>query len=590
MAKLTKNIKPKNSNRMASRYEKQGQGKMVNSYGAIGTIIQTFNNGSLMIEPFNQWPYFDSLQSKYRRMLNLNYLNDNPDFIEDGRLLARLISLFDLKYLVGLFKLPENKSPLGGGIASVANVISASFFSEWFYCPQCTNNNLKHASQLIVRSNPQYPRCPQHGKMEQFSFLLAAESGEIADIPWGDFLTNNADEILFNPNKPANNTLTLSFTAGGSAEHLETKKVTANIDGILITKSLVSLPAKTFITQDGTQYKMVIRQSNNVCFVQAISSVFIPKYSIPVLELNSIQMLLTAGIDNAVQIHNLITNQFQLTNTALEHITEHLKNLNNPNEIIEQDYKKSEFDFLSTTDSPYNDPHLSFDRIELNKLGIKNLNRIKKIKVTHVQTGYTRLTPNAKKSKKIFDDAVAIKYYPGVEMFGEAIFIELDTIALNTFMNADAENRTVGNIYTMMHSLSHCIMKELEFECGYTVNSIKERLYFGSEEIHEVEQVNYAGILIYTASGSNGSFGGLCSLFDRLNNVPEDETRKIEKLIEFAFIRAQDCPNDPICIDEEANGNVGTCYSCNLISEPSCERFNKGLNRKALNDFYNFIG
>jgi hypothetical protein len=514
--------------------------------------------------------------------------------------------------LVGLFKLPENESR-SKGVETDTHVISARFFSEWFYCPQCTKDNLKHESRLITRNEPKYPFCIYHGKLEQFSFLLAAESGEIADIPWSDFLTNNADEIFFNPNNPANNNLTLSFTAGGSAEYLETKKVIANINGQLITKSLVSLPAKTFITVDGTQYKMVIRQSNNVCFVQTISSVFIPEYIIPTTEKIMIRAIRRM---NTNQILDSLREDFPDTQTNVDHITDYLEELRNLQAInaidnpedreraesenknkIEKDYKKLEFDFLSTTPSPYPNPdidpnvkpQLSFDRIALNKWGIKNLNRIKKIKVTHVQTGYTRLTPNPNNSKKIFDRD-DIKYYPGVEMFGEAIFIELDTIELNAFMNADTDKRTVGNIYTMMHSLSHCIMKELEFECGYPVNSIKERLYFGSDEIHEVEQVKYAGILIYTASGSNGSFGGLCSLFDRLNNVAEDVTRKIEKLIEYAFIRAQDCPNDPICIDEEANGNVGTCYSCNLISEPSCEQFNKGLNRKLLNEYYEFRG
>jgi hypothetical protein len=51
-------------------------------------------------------------------------------------------------------------------------------------------------------------------------------------------------------------------------------------------------------------------------------------------------------------------------------------------------------------------------------------------------------------------------------------------------------------------------------------------------------------------------------------------------------IKAQDYPNDPICVDEESNGNVGVSYSCNLIPETSCENFNQSLNRKQLNSFY----
>jgi len=66
-------------------------------------------------------------------------------------------------------------------------------------------------------------------------------------------------------------------------------------------------------------------------------------------------------------------------------------------------------------------------------------------------------------------------------------------------------------------------------------------------------------------------------------------TKKIEQLIRNAIERAKDCPNDPICENENSNGNVGVCYSCNLIPETSCENFNTGLNRKVLNEFYDFL-
>jgi hypothetical protein len=90
--------------------------------------------------------------------------------------------------------------------------------------------------------------------------------------------------------------------------------------------------------------------------------------------------------------------------------------------------------------------------------------------------------------------------------------------------------------------------------------------------------------LIYSASGAESSFGGIAALFESINGV-----LKIEPLIRNAYERAQDCPNDPICVDEESNGNAGVCYSCNLIPETSCENFNQVLNRKQLNNFYLFL-
>ena len=166
-------------------------------------------------------------------------------------------------------------------------------------------------------------------------------------------------------------------------------------------------------------------------------------------------------------------------------------------------------------------------------------------------------------------------------MKGEGVLLQMNTSTLNAYLNNRAFGLLDSDIYSMIHSLSHCIMKELEFECGYPLNSLKERLYYGTEKIDGIAQVKYAGVLIYSASGSNSSFGGIAALFETLN----DEL-KIAALIKNAYERAQDCPNDPICISEESNGNKGVCYSCNLIPETSCEFFNESLNRVALNDFY----
>ena len=153
-----------------------------------------------------------------------------------------------------------------------------------------------------------------------------------------------------------------------------------------------------------------------------------------------------------------------------------------------------------------------------------------------------------------------ILFYPGVELKGEGVMLQMNTSTLNAYLNDPAFRLSESDIYSMIHSLSHCIMKELEFECGYPLNSLKERLYYGTEEIGGIDQVKYAGVLIYSASGSNSSFGGISSLFETIN----DEL-KISALIKNAYERAQDCPNDPICISEESNGNKGVCYSCNLI-------------------------
>ena len=60
MAKINK-IKATKKTKAMPRFEKQGQSKIINSYGAVGTLIQTINNGSILISDFDTWPFYNFL-------------------------------------------------------------------------------------------------------------------------------------------------------------------------------------------------------------------------------------------------------------------------------------------------------------------------------------------------------------------------------------------------------------------------------------------------------------------------------------------------------------------------------------------------
>ena len=560
-----------------SRFEKQGQSKVINSYGAVGTLIQTMNNGSLMIDNFDKWPYYRHLVNQYNR--NNQFVIDSPALIKEDRLLERLKVVLNCNTLQGIFRMPSNEFHHQNGVKDLPKVISANLFPRYFFCPRC------HQMNYYV-ADGQFPFCcrlPQ----EQFSFVLVSEKGLISDVPWARFLISDpaVNVIHFNDDDTKATNLNLKYTTGGSAEHLEAKKVTGNIYGQNVTRSLASLPIKTFIDSRNVSYKMAIRQGNNLCFVKTLSSIYIPEYQIPVYE--KAELLSTKRVMDrlgsplsATILLEYLRVTFPDTRTNLDHIQYWLQEQESGVIVDDSEYKFKEFDFITSKET-YENPseEISFSKFEINKWGIINLFKIKKIKVTHVQTGYTRLKPEG--DIQLIYSNPNILFYPGVELKGEGILLQMNTSTLNAYLNNRAFGLLDSDIYSMIHSLSHCIMKELEFECGYPLNSLKERLYYGTEEIGGIDQVKYAGILIYSASGSNSSFGGIAALFETLN----DEL-KISALIKNAYERAQDCPNDPICISEESNGNKGVCYSCNLIPEISCEFFNESLNRVALNDFY----
>ena len=63
----------------------------------------------------------------------------------------------------------------------------------------------------------------------------------------------------------------------------------------------------------------------------------------------------------------------------------------------------------------------------------------------------------------------------------------------------------------MLHTLSHLLISQLSFECGYSVASLSERLYCSNKE----DNKEMSGIFIYTANGdSEGTLGGLSDRAD----------------------------------------------------------------------------
>ena len=159
-------------------------------------------------------------------------------------------------------------------------------------------------------------------------------------------------------------------------------------------------------------------------------------------------------------------------------------------------------------------------------------------------------------------DRNTVEMMPAVSSYGEGFFIELSS---DNMPNNDRDKEI------FLHTLSHLVMKSLEFYCGYPLSSMCERLYILPRTITEAEEDKY-GFMIYSANGEAGSYGGITSLF---------ETGKIETIIEHAFLSAEDCPNDPICEEER-----GSCFACVQIPETACEMFNSKLSRKIVNKWY----
>ena len=241
---------------------------------------------------------------------------------------------------------------------------------------------------------------------------------------------------------------------------------------------------------------------------------------------------------------------------------------------------------------------------------IKSVYKMSKIKMTSVQTSYTRQEPisiesyledNEEETKKkvpiikkfTSEKGKNTKYLPAVESYGEGVFFEFNDDVLNEWINNNPKieerieeiERNHRNLetnlnkdliitpkYVLIHTFSHLIIKELEYLCGYPSTSIQERIYIDNE-------LKMNGVLIYTVAGTEGSYGGITSICD---------SEQIGKLIVSAMMRATDCATDPICYHSDGQGvgklNLSACFSCTLLPETSCEMFNSYLDRRILID------
>jgi hypothetical protein len=192
-------------------------------------------------------------------------------------------------------------------------------------------------------------------------------------------------------------------------------------------------------------------------------------------------------------------------------------------------------------------------------------------------------------------------WLPAVKNYGEGIYLELSEQAINSWLEKNSQwlesrfppdfvNRMLNepmllppksNInwqwaarYQLVHSLSHMLINQLVFECGYSTASLKERLFVSNDSTAPM-----AGILIYTASGdSEGSLGGLVRL-----GRPE----LFENVVKRAVSRASWCSADPVCSENLGGSgtrqvNLAACHACLLLPETACETINNGLDRATL--------
>ncbi|HTO35065.1 MAG TPA: DUF1998 domain-containing protein, partial [Flavobacterium sp.] len=347
-----------------------------------------------------------------------------------------------------------------------------------------------------------------------------------------------------------------------------------------------------------------LKTSNSVYYANTLSSLFIPEFQInlPFAHRERVERFKTKGKTNEEIIEKLFEDDDvpkDLTRAYLE--------MDGTGYIPEIVFRQTEYDYFLEKDQPDN-KQIKFSVVDCAKEinGFSKLVKIDKLKKTTVQTSFTRNEPidldsilqdqneyaknyNVQRqsvSKNNFDS----KTLPALESYGEGILFILDKSKLEQWekqqaviertekIKSNAENadwkshqiiaKTLTPRKVLIHTLSHLLMRELEYVCGYPSSSLSERLY-----VSETMQ----GFLISAFDGTDGYLGGLSNL------ASENNLEELSKIIKSAILRATDCSSDPICIESEGQGvgqlNLAACHSCTLTPETACELSNLYLDR-----------
>ncbi|MEV7166054.1 DUF1998 domain-containing protein [Streptomyces microflavus] len=224
-----------------------------------------------------------------------------------------------------------------------------------------------------------------------------------------------------------------------------------------------------------------------------------------------------------------------------------------------------------------------------------------RIREVRVLEGFSRYESEGRERLVSVNPVTRAQWLPAVESYGEGIFISFDEGALKKWESSPDVLSWIAGIeqnleasfqierlrektgpkllprFVMLHTLAHQFIRQLSFDSGYNVASLRERIYARSHPAGS-RCPQQAGVFIYTAAGdSEGTLGGLVRQ-GMQPHLMETMVRLLES--------AQWCSQDPLCADSTgrslANLNRAACHACALLPETCCEIGNTLLDRTVL--------
>jgi len=517
--------------------------------------------------------------------------------------------------------------------------VPVATFPQWMVCPKCNllapytpgksgNFELKHNPYRPMDTRYVHHNCLQHksGPPPQVvpaRFLYACANGHLDEFPWLDYVhqgteckTPRLELYEFDDQNQASRLFVACKSCG------KTRAMSDAFDPKqrdLMPPCSGRHPHLGIEEECDARPRTVLMGASNLWFPSLMSVL-----SIPVSGENELAQIVEAfwavfsEVESPPDLKGVRKFGSKEVKAAIENYTddaiwEAIKRHRNATAELSDptDVKYPEWVMLSAADGSKNYPDFKVEEADLSgyqmlKAFCEKVVLGHKLREVRALIGFTRVTTAddetiGEEIQVAHLSSHTLTWVPASEVRGEGIFIQFKEAQIQAWLRREAVKkretqfrhshsqwRIARNLdpdarefpemmrYVLLHSFSHALMRALSLECGYSLASIRERIYAREAENGKPAM---AGILIYTAANdAEGTLGGLVRL---------GEPEQLEAFVNQALETAEFCASDPLCAESspDAQGHTvhgAACHACSFLPETSCEMGNRFLDRAVL--------
>lgn len=512
-----------------------------------------------------------------------------------------------------------------GGVAGVPSFL----FPRYLRCPRCRRLGTYDRTDLFYLDRRRF-RCkgkhdmkvPRGGPLVfPARFVVACSEGHLDDFPWHDYVHRGKASTTCKPEQLIFRESAQSAAVSDLIVSCQICDAWRTMEDAFSDRATGALGpcsgARPWLGNGNAEactrgvLRTTLRGASNLYFALVQSALSIPEWDDPVHVAIAHHEEQLTKVESVEQLRYGIKGGFlpELERFEPERVFEalHRRREQAERRPTALDIRREEFEALRSIPNPARAAEREFQTEHVDVPAafrelIERVVIVRRLREVRATGGFTRIDSpfdllvdedeDQERYRVQMLSATELHWRPAVELRGEGIFLELSANAVRrweerqTVVRRSAAMEDVhrawrrerelpeapypGARFVLLHSLAHMLIQGLALDCGYSSTSIRERIY-SAPGPHDP----MAGILLYTATpDSDGSLGGLAD---------KGRADRLEPLLRDALERALFCSSDPLC-GHSAPGEMGhlngaACHACLLVSETSCERGNRYLDR-----------